>query len=455
MHTWMNDKERVHQRRLFIFKYRLDKLIQEKKMTLEELGEIINDKFLDDVQFEDSYFEHYALSEPVPKEPNLLVALGIARALGVNLNYLFGLDWGELIYSSPRTVGSLLTNAFRALTIEGVDVHSNYASGETIISPTNKYFQHFFERVDLEDDLEANFPILFEIILDSMQDAANIRIDSDDLLSHIHANETLGVSELKYDSEVYIPIAWEMILDTLPMELRPKLDRENQYPTIELTEKKQKVLDALSGNLQKSIGKEDIPTVEWVKRMPVSGATIRKYLNKESIPNINTFIDICYALDVRLEYLLGLDKDPGRLPSFHTMESRFLNLFKILKYANFKIKDRSDHLKVAVSTNPYIYQFFDRKLEMKSLNDAYRIISDEIDSENLCVFRGEILPYDKRIKTNSLKQIQFILKNSSINGNVQDMIIFPKAVRNPSTKYRTKSVPIDHSASGAPSLEEK
>lgn len=58
--------------------------------------------------------KNYDSSKSLEK-PNIFTAFEWARELKVNMNYLFGLDWGELVYPYPQTVSSLLINLFRTL----------------------------------------------------------------------------------------------------------------------------------------------------------------------------------------------------------------------------------------------------------------------------------------------------------------------------------------------------
>lgn len=416
----MDDKEKVHTRRLLLFKYRLNKITLEKGYSLEDIGKKINDNFLDDVKYKDSTFNGYALSEPL-KEPNILVAIGTAYTLEEDLNYLFGLDWGELVYHEPLTVSSLLTNLFRALKIgEGIHTRVDYNPNETIITPTNKYFRNFFEKINLDGTMESNFPVLFQIILDYMQDKANTRIDTDHLLSKINK-----IPKLIYEREVYLPMAWEMILDALPTELRPKSHRGNPYSSIDKMKgsKKKEVLRNFRENLlniliNKKIVDWNISNRELAKRIQVREETIGHYLNDIHIPSVNNLIDIALALDISIEYLLGFDNGSGKFPSLTTLESKFLNLFKALKYANFKIRENKDQTKVAYSDNPYIHKFLAKTSDVQNINEAYKIIEEALNPQNLYVDDfGEIEVYDANAHADWAKNI---MKNLKLDANYRN-----------------------------------
>lgn len=260
---------------------------------------------------------------------------------------------------------------------------------------------------------------MFQNILDYRQDTTNTRINAEHLLSKIKKDEFHELSELKYDLEVYFPILWERILDALPTELRPKLNCENRYsliPEDKITE--DAILKNFRGNLLNSIDNAGILYKELARRTYLTKKTIENYLYGERTPGINDVIDIAYALDVDLEYLLGLD-NRGTYPILDTLESKFLNLFKALKYAGFRIRQDSNHLKVAYSNNPYIYQFFRSKIN--SIKDAYKIIHSEgIDAINLRVIRGKFVLYNPRIEKDYLEKMRFNIANGFYGRNTDD-----------------------------------
>ncbi len=130
MEEFSDDKSMIHAKRLALFSFRLRKLISKRGISPENFAELVN--------IDDATMKTYTLT--TPKEPSISNAIKIARKLGVDLYYLLGLDWGELIYPEPQTVSSLLVNVLRALSIPGIKVNADFVSKEIIVSPTNQYF---------------------------------------------------------------------------------------------------------------------------------------------------------------------------------------------------------------------------------------------------------------------------------------------------------------------------
>ena len=409
MEEFTNDISKVHAKRRSIFSYRIRNLISKKGMSVE--------KFSEDFQLELQMMKSYTLTDP--KEPGIVNAMAIANSLNVSLQYLLGLDWGELIYPEPPTVSSLLINVFRTLRIPGIKINTDFVSKEVVVTPINKYFQEFFEKIDLSKNLESNFPTLFQVILDAIQDETDSPLNGKELYSSITEEKSfkkISNIDKKLEPELYYPMLWDTVLDAISIEKEKYVQRLTPYSNLTEVE--------LSGNFKNRISnikeKYGFSVQELVQLTDLSESTINSYLKQTDevkLPRINTVIDIACALNVNFEYLLGLDDSIGTCPNLDTLESNFLNLFKALKNANFKIREDSNHQKIAYTKNPYVYRFLDNRFDIHSVHDAYQFISEKIDSENLCVMNGEIVLYDDRIEKDPIRNVRFHIEHDLYNSN--------------------------------------
>jgi transcriptional regulator with XRE-family HTH domain len=376
------------------------------------------EKFSEDFQLELQMMKSYTLTDP--REPGILNAMAIANTLNVSMLYLFGLDWGELVYLEPPTVSSLLNHVWRALRIPGIKINTDFVSKEVIVSATDKFFQDFFEKIDLSEDLSSNFPTLVQVILQAIQDETNSPINGEEVYSNIVEDNffkrSISQIDKKLEPELYYPILWDTVLDAISIEREKYAQRLTPYPN--LTEVK------LSENFKNRISyikeKYEFSVQELVNLTDLSESAIDSYLKQTDevkLPRINTVIDIACALNVNFEYLLGLDDSIGTCPNLDTLESKFINLFKALKNANFKIREDSNHQKIAYTKNPYVYRFLDNRFDIHSVHDAYQFISGKIDSENLRVMNGEIVLYDDRIEKDPIRNVRFHIENDLYNSN--------------------------------------
>ncbi len=268
----------------------------------------------------------------------------------------------------------------------------------------------------MDKDLESILPTFLPIILNFIKNEVNDQINSEEIFSTIIEGKSFKkISHLdeKIDPELYFPILWDTILDTIPIDPMTRMNRETPCPDITDND----IFNNFHHRFDTIAKEYGVSNKELARRTQLSDLSIKDYLSGTKLPRINNFIDMACALDVNPEYLLGLNDDGGKFPILVTLESQFLNLFKALKNANFKIRENNNHQKIAYSKNPYLYQFLDHRLEIKSINDAYKIISEKINSEKLRVMRGEILLYDDRIETDTIRNIRFHIENDLYNSN--------------------------------------
>lgn len=76
--------------------------------------------------------------------------------------------------------------------------------------------------------------------------------------------------------------------------------------------RKQKNLDIASVirlRLTEAIKTSGKTQVEIAKEACITGGTLSDYINKNTLPSIETFALLCRALDVSADYILGLDDD--------------------------------------------------------------------------------------------------------------------------------------------------
>jgi len=375
----MNDKSIEHMKRLLIFKERLIALLSQNGLTRGKFVDRLNARY-DYYKYDESTIKTYCSIEQ-PKEPNIVNAVDMARALDVDLYYLFGLDQGELIYSP--IVGSLLVNLFRAFTVDGIEVKVRRISKETIIIPTSQHFNAFFDEIDLQRDFTFNKPIL-EKTIQSFKEP------------------------------------------TRRMESSPNISSESLYPHVTENE----MLKNFKSHLHSVMKDDGVSTKELAERTQLSSEAIEDYLyGKRGRPNayvkmgVNSALDIACSLDVSLEYLLGLHKDRQAFRIMDTPESVCLNLFKALQSANFKMREDSDHGKVAYTENEFIYLFFKQitSFGIKSAKGA-AALSKEVDDENLWVANGEIQLRDRSIEKSGLEYVRFLTENSLYSSTIEDQV---------------------------------
>ena len=420
----MDAKIRIHTKRLLIFKYRLQKIMAIQELTFTDLADKISAaSHKDDAdagKYHEGIIKSYKFSKPL-KEPSVLTAVNIANGLGLDdLKYLFGMDLGEFIYPDKLSVKILLINLYRSLNIEEISVKTDFVLGEVVVKAEDKYFEDFFQKVDLDEDLETNLPNLLSIVLDYRQEKTNTRIDIEQLNSKINNDEFYKQIKTTqhYDLEVYFPVLWEIILDNLPENIGIKPPLNKTAPSInddnDNVIRDADILAKLPQQLNGSLAAIGLTDKELLSYVPIKKKTLANYLNGREgdnvNPGINTLIDLACALDVTPEYLLGLDNKHS-FPILQTLESKLINLFHALKNARFKIRENHGK-KVAYTKNQYVYRFFDNRSKIKSIHDAYKIISEEIDSKKLCVMNGEIVEYDDRINNDLAAEIRFKLRNN-------------------------------------------
>lgn len=371
----LDDKKTVHEKRLQIFKDRLNKLMAKNNLNVgklvEELNKPLDEKNRD--KYKEETIKTYIESD-TPKEPNIFNAIEIARIMGKDLYYMFGVDQGELIYTANVT--SLLVNLFRTFyNIDGVEVEVRRATKEIVI--------------------KFNSPI--QKIIQDVQNA--------------NQNGTISyISEIQYP---YITV--EKSVKELKEYLKD--DKEAIIKTAE------EISGNFKGKLQNIMGDLGISNKELAQYTQLDERTIQNYTSiridreNKKIP-INNLIDVACVLDVNPEYLLGFDLERKPFRILDTPESKVLNLYKALNYAKFETRDEDNQI-VAYTSNETIYLFFKQfeLLRTKNIKIAYNA-AKKVDSEKLWIVNGEIQQFDPSIRENDIELIRFIIDNNLYNNKL-------------------------------------
>ncbi len=68
-------------------------------------------------------------------------------------------------------------------------------------------------------------------------------------------------------------------------------------------------LKDIQARLREAIKQSGIPQKEIAKRIGVSSQTVSKYMCNDVYPSLDTLAKLCFVLDVKSDYILGLSSD--------------------------------------------------------------------------------------------------------------------------------------------------
>lgn len=355
--------------RNYLFKTRLGAVMQERGLTAYGLHKLINKKSIfeniNEVSYETLYgYFNESLGEDLDGnviEPSIQNIVQIAVALDISLYDLLGLNWVDLLYSDPRdrTARSVLVHLYILSTLYGVEVSLN-TDQTTIIYSNDTDINKFLNNVDFNNDDESETYLM--------------------------------ISKLNFSDELY------------------KTYLHNYQSVNKGLDIKKTVHDRLRELLIVDAGLKYAQVAEILN---FKTNTVTKQLTEHeySMPSINHLLQYAFIFNIDIHYLIGLSdiKQPFITPQHKLIT--MVNLYKLLKSCNFKPLKNNETVQM-ISSNQYIYKFFEYRNRMHNLKDAYRIASLLCENNLLWIVNNEIIQYDKFFEEDPERFLIFLLNNN-------------------------------------------